>query len=254
MVKFSSKFAKQMGRKEILVPHLNNWFANGKFPDTIPFEVHPNKEKDDAFHPSSALACPQVLLAIRHDLMPHEKHDANSQKTFMIGHMYHGLVQWIIVNGLGFATEADIEKEHDIHLTTEAGNPYRVRGFIDVARCVIPGRGTYLVDVKTMHSRMFAVDGLGSLTDKYEAQVKLYLAFEELEDAIILQVQKDGPHQFKEYMVQSDPDFVDGIIAKWENVVDHDAAGTVPDCTCDDPSQCPAKGIYSDHPATASTR
>ena len=244
-----------MGKKELLVPHLNNWFANGEFPDEIPFSVHPNKEEDDAFHPSSALACARVLLAARAGELPHQDHDANAQKTFMIGHMYHGLIQWIVVNGLKFATEDDIEKEYDFNFVTAKGNPYRVRGFVDVDRCVIPGKGTYLVDVKTMHSRMYAQDGLPlSLRDKYEAQVKIYLAFAQLDEAIILQVEKDGPHRFKEYMVRADPDLVDGIVAKWEDVVDHEAAGTVPDCTCDDPSSCPVKGIYAVNPKPRTTR
>lgn len=246
MVKLSTQFAKHMTRHEILVPHLNNYFANGKFPDELPIVVHPNKEPDDAFHPSSALKCAQVLYAAFREDLPQEHHSPDSQKTFMVGHMYHGWLQWVIVEGLGFATWDDIEKEHDYHFMTSNGNPYRVRGFVDIARCVVPNRGTYLVDIKTMNARIYAQQTLPATTlEKYEAQVKLYLEFEDLDEAIILAAEKDSPHRFKEILVQRDPLFVDDVMEQWETVVDALVEEVPPACTCLDPSACAAKGIYA---------
>ena len=246
LAKIGSSFAKHFQKNEILVPHLNNWFANAKFDDEIPFaiSIHPNKEKDDAFHPSSATKCSRALFAQFRKDLPEEKPPADAQKIFMFGHFSHAIIQKIVVE-LGFCDDADIEKEYDFHFETELGNPYRVRGFLDIARCTIPNRGTYLVDIKTMNARIYAQQTLPEATmEKYEAQVKLYLEFENLDEAIILAVEKDTPHRFREIIVKRDTDFVDGTIERWEDVVDALAQGRVPDCTCLNPGNCPVKGLY----------
>jgi len=241
-----SQFAKHFQKGEVLVPHLNNWFANGEFPDEIPITLRPNKEHDDAFHPSSALMCERALYAKLEGDLPAEETAMDMQKVFMIGRYYHELVQWIVVEGLGFATWEDVEKEHDLHFATAKGNPYRVRGFIDVARMALPGLDTaVLLDVKTMASRLY---GMGepprSLMEKYEAQVRLYLEFEDLPRGIILFMEKDNPHRFREAVVERDGAQVDRIMEGWEFVTDSRAEGLVPDCTCSSPSSCPAKNVY----------
>ncbi len=246
-VKLSNNFGKHFARNEILVPHLNTWFANAKFDDEIPFDIviHPNKEKDDAFHPSSALKCSRVLFAQFRKDLPEEKHAADTQKIFMFGHFSHAIIQKIVVE-LGFCDDAEIEKEYDFNFETAEGNPYRVRGFIDIARCVVPNRGTYLVDIKTMNARIYAQNDLPvSTMEKYEAQVKLYLEFEELDEAIILCVEKDTPHRFKEIIIKRDTAFVDDTIERWEGVTDALVTGRVPECTCVDPGRCAAKGLYA---------
>lgn len=216
-----------------------------------------NKEEDNAFHPSSALKCSRELYARLAGELPKGKNSFDSQKNFMVGHMYHGLLQWIIVEGVGLAPWSEIEKEYDFgwdkkkgdfdgSCVTENGNPYRIRGFIDVARCEVPNAGTYLVDIKTVNARIYAQDSFPlSTMEKYEAQVKLYLEFEDLDEAIILAVEKDSPHRFKEFRVQRDPEFVDETIVRWESIVDAVAQGEVPDCTCFDPKTCPVKGLYA---------
>lgn len=255
-VKIGSTFAKNFQRDQILVPHLNNWFANAEFPDVIPFEINPNKEKDNAFHPSSALRCLRELYALREGDIPNEEHSMESHKIFMFGHYAHALIQWIVVEELGFASWEDIEQEYDFgwdkaegdydgSLVTDNGNPYRVRGFVDIARCNVPNRGTYLVDIKTMNARIFAQTNTPESTvEKWEAQVKLYLDFTGQDEAIVLQAEKDSPHRFKEHLVRADPRFVDEIVAGWEIVVDAQASGEIPECTCLDPQACAAKGIY----------
>jgi len=243
----TSKFA-HLRKNEILVPHLNAWLARGEFPDEIPIKIGMNKEKDDAFHPSSATKCSRQLYAEMTGDLIDGKPTAEQQLTFSIGHMYHGFIQWILVEGLGFCTWDDIEKEHDLKFTTQNGNPYRVRGFIDCARCVVPNRGTYLVDVKTMNTRLFAQDNLPASThERYEAQVQIYLEFEDLDEAIILCVSKDSPHRFKEVIVHRDTDFVERTMDRWEDVVDAMASGEIPDCTCFDPSSCPTRKLYDNN-------
>lgn len=252
----TSKFLNHLRKDDILVPHLNVYFANGEFPDEIPLAIHPNKEEDNAFHPSSATRCAREIFAAHQGDLVARPHTAEQQLNFMIGHMYHSLIQWVLVEGMGFTTWDDIEKEYDfgwdkekndfdMTFVTDAGNPYRLRGFSDVARCDIPNRGTYLVDLKTMNSRLFAQDSLPATTyEKYEAQVKHYLEFEDLDKAIILCVSKDSPHRFKEIVIERDSDFVERSIDRVEDVVDAIAAGVIPDCTCADQDSCPTRNLY----------
>lgn len=245
VAKPSARFMQRISRNNVLAPHLDNWFAAAEFPDAIPFSVHMNKEQDTAFHPSSALRCSRELYAMLRGELPSSKHNHDSYKNFMIGHMFHGLFQHIFVEELGFATWHDIEKEHDYFFDTADGNPYRVRGFIDIAHCVIPNVGDVLVDLKTVNARMFAQDRLPESTmEKYEAQVKLYLSFEGMDEGIILGIEKDTPHKFKEWKVMADDEFVSETLARWEDVVDAAVSGEIPACTCFDPKACPMRGVY----------
>ena len=255
MAKLGTKF-NHLRKNEILVPHLNIYFARGQFPDEIPLVVKPNKEQDNAFHPSSSLKCSREIYAAQTGDVVVRPHTAEQQLNFVIGHMYHELIQWVLVEGLGFTSWDMIEKEYDFgwdkekndfdgKLVTPNGNPYRIRGFSDIARCEIPNRGTYLVDLKTMNSRLFAQDSLPiSTMEKYESQVKHYLEFEGLDEAIILVVSKDSPHRFREILVQRDSDHVERNVDRLEGVVDAIAAGVLPDCTCLDPSTCPTRNLY----------
>src|SRR5882672_1777489 len=104
MAKFSSQFARNFTDTSLLVPHLNNWFAVAEFPEEIVLTIRPNKEKDDAFHPSSALQCSRELYAKLEDDLPPERTRMESEKTFMIGRYYHEMIQYIVVEGLGLAT------------------------------------------------------------------------------------------------------------------------------------------------------
>ncbi|MEM3097561.1 MAG: hypothetical protein QXU32_02430 [Nitrososphaerales archaeon] len=162
------------------------------------------------------------------------------RKSFMYGHYVHALIEWIIVEGLKFSTWDDIEKEYNITIDTHAGNSMKIRGFTDIARCNIPGHGTYLVDIKTMTSRTFSQNGLPEyLRHKYESQVQIYMFLEGIDRSIILIVEKDSPHRFKEVYVQRDNDRILSIIDGWKHVADSIVEGFIPECTCVDPNKCP---------------
>ncbi len=244
-LKISSQFARNLGKKQILVPHLNNWFANGKFPDHIPLGVNMNKEEDDAFHPSSSLSCLRVLQAKLDDLLPKRENTMESNKTFFFGHYIHSLIQWVCVEELKFCTWEDVEVDCDFHLETPKGNPYRVRGFPDIERCIVPNHEPVLVDIKTVNAHVY---GLAYLPDRlqehYTAQVNLYLNFAGLNKGILLMVEKDHPHRFKEIEIDRDDDLVAKIVGRWESVVDARAEGRISPCTCEKPVNCPAKGLY----------
>jgi hypothetical protein len=82
--------------------------------------------------------------------------------------------------------------------------------------------------------------------EKYNAQVKLYLSFEELDKAIILCAEKDSPHRFKEIVVERDDAFVNKAVLRWESVVDDQAEGRLAPCTCVEPIDCPVRDLYDE--------
>jgi len=248
-LKFMQQFAKTLSRDDVLVPHLNNYFYVADWPDEFPFVVHPNKEHDDAFHPSGALKCMRTLYAERRGDLKPEIHPLELQKIFLFGHFFHSALQWIMVEGLKFATWDDIEKEYDMHFKTEKGNDMRVRGFTDIARCVIPNEGEFLVDIKTVNARLFSMTPTPEfLVSKYTAQVRFYMEFEDIDNAIVLMCEKDSPHRFKEVRITRDGNFVDRILEDWEDVVDMEVEGIIPACTCLNPAECPTKNIYNIDP------
>lgn len=245
----ANNFAKMLAKKEILVPHLDNWFAQSELhPSEIEFSIHPHKEQDDAFHPSSATGCARLLYAKQMHHLPDEGRQlaALRNKTFMFGHFFHAMIQTVLAEHLKFCTWDDIEKEHRWGATTAQGNEFWARGFIDIARAIIPGQEKpILIDIKTMNAHHFVMKDLPySMYEKYHAQVQLYLDWEDLDTAIILGCEKDNPHRFKEIIIKRDKLFVNNIYDHWEVVADAIAAGSPPDCTCEDATRCPVRELY----------
>lgn len=239
-----ANFARTLAKRNKLVPHLDAWFDRAEFPDQIPFVVEPNKEHDDAFHPSSdAMECLRTLYFTHRGEIPRWEPDGTLRKIFMVGHYYHAMIQHILVD-LGFATEEDIEKEHDEYRTTAAGNPYRMRGFTDVAECKIPGVGSYLIDIKTVNSFQFNQDKLSDENmAKYEVQGQLYMDWHDQDDMILLCAQKDSPHAFKEFYFKRDRGIAEAVYERWEVLADALAEEEPPDCDCIDPSKCPVDAL-----------
>jgi hypothetical protein len=245
----ANPFAKMLAKNELLVPHLDNWFAQYELlPETLKFEIHPHKEDDDAFHPSSADACARYLYAKRSGHLPErgKSLDVQRNKTFLFGHFFHAMIQHVVVYELKFGPPEIIEKEYRWGGKTKKGNEFWSRGFTDLARVEIPGQPEpILVDIKTMQSNQFALNQVPYATwDKWHAQVQLYLDWEDLDTGIILAAEKDNPHRFKEHRITRDPLFVNNIYDQWEYVADCLADMVVPDCTCDDPGRCPVSELY----------
>ena len=250
-----SKFLRNLASKELLVPHLDAWFATNDFPDEIPFTLTPNKEKDDALHPSMhALACPREIYAEKMGHMdePTKMALAQTNKMFFFGDFTHKLLQWIIVEQLRFATWDDIEHEVYLESKTEKGNAWQCRGFVDVAHCIIPNVGDRLIDMKTTNARVFATQIPHALWQKYVAQVNLYMDWtgQTEEEAIILVIEKDHPHRFKELYIPFDPDLVDDVYERWDAATDAVAEGKPPECWCDIQPQCPVSDLYDGVPTT----
>jgi hypothetical protein len=245
-----SNFLKTLKTQGILVPHIENYFAAGKFRKSIMLEINPDKEHDTAFHPSSdALACAIEIYASKLGLVPKSKHTAETQKTFQIGHMFHAWIQDIVCHSLGFVEEEGIEREframldgtildcnEDWREDSRLVNGNWMRGHVDLVPVEIPGQAApWLVDIKTAHDYAFQSVGLNTgLWLKYEAQVQLYMDWTQTEQTIVLYAEKDKPgsHAFKERIVKYDPGVAESIYEKWETVRDALADGTPPECTC----------------------
>jgi hypothetical protein len=237
-------FAKQFGgaSKEVLVPHINNWFLAGKFPDAIPITINPNKPKDTAFHPSGdCLGCARVLFARRQGLLAYDKPDLPLLKSFFYGHYIHGLI-YFVLQDLGFTTDYYIEDPIDAR-----DGELWIKGHVDCSNCAIPGQDEpYMVDIKSQQGFAFNKPASEShLYEKYVAQVKLYMYFKQMTKTIILWAEKDQPHGYRETIIQHDPDFVEQILDKWILVVEAEKAGSIPPCTCEQGQSCEAYGLLT---------
>lgn len=234
MAKFS--FTKALSTKNVLTPHINSYLERGLFPDEWNLQIRPNKPKDDAFHPSGdCLPCARELYYKHSGQLPERKIDATSHKNFNVGHMWHSWLDTIVVDGLGFAKWEDVEKQCGY-----AQERWWATGLADIAYCDIPGKGVYLIDWKTMNSRIFGYEPdqpqLAAILEKYRYQVNCYMHWTGRERCIIVGIEKDTPHAFREFVYEYDPDLLAPVYNKWDIVAACLRSGIPPDCDCDD---CP---------------
>lgn len=108
--------------------------------------------------------------------------------------------------------------------------PYHwAAGAGDIAPLELPKYGEYLVDFKTMGGRAFKEVGLPTgFAEKYEAQINIYMDLFDLEKALIVGVQKDTPHEFKEIEFVRNQPLIDAIYRKWEFVSECMDVGVTP--------------------------
>lgn len=263
-----NKFLKGLGRGEILVPHLNRWF-NQDFtghPD-IPFSVSPDKPKDDAFHPSShGVGCSRMQFA-SFDPRVQDRLTAKkfNPKVGLNGHMWHGLLQWVVVEGLGYATWDDVEARYGKYRWAgeefgyDALRPWReptrpkeaawwCTGSVDIANLTVPGRDEkYIVDIKTMQPNIYAMPlPPDNFWHKYQAQTQLYMDWTDTDLCILLCVEAGNPFGFKEIMIERDRDYANYIYEKWNDVSVGLVTGVAPPHSCLDPSKCPSVALYDE--------
>jgi hypothetical protein len=211
-----ASFIKDLAKKEILVPHINNYLARADFPSKFEIDIPTQKEPDDAFHPSSDCApCECELYAKFAGVAEKQELTSTSHKNFFVGHFWHGLLQDILCERLGFCEKDDIEKELRFQ-----DHKWWARGFADIAKCDIPGKGSYLIDFKTMNSYSYQKPA-ESLLAKWQLQVACYMAWDNrVESAIIIGIQKDTPHEFKEFVFNRDDKILEPVYEKWNIVAD----------------------------------
>lgn len=249
-------FRRDLVKRHKLVPHLDKFLTIE--PDDFQFVYEP-KKTDDGWHPSGHCT-PSVtalyagaLEGIEANKVPlHQRvkreRPASLQKTFMVGHFWHQLLQWACVE-IGFATPESIERSGRKGWGDPAGTsvepvdpegsypehnvvwkPYHwVSGSADIAPCVLPTFGEYLVDFKTMNTRDYKTNGLPDwVAEKYEAQINIYLDVFDMERALIVPIQKDSPHEIKEFEYVRNQPLIDAIYDKWKFVSECLDSGEAP--------------------------
>lgn len=117
-----------------------------------------------------------------------------------------------------------------------------VRGSADICPVNIPVHGEYLVDFKTMNAHDFRQSGPPErYADKWECQLNIYMSLFDMERAIIVGVQKDSPHDLKEFHYERNQPLIDAIYTKWHIVSDCLDEGVPP---TDEPEvKLPLRGI-----------
>ena len=234
-----ASFPRGLERNQILVPHLESY---DKWDQPWDFKYEP-KEDDDAWHPSGdCLPDPATLYISKRDderrvIRP------TLQRTFLVGHFWHQVIQKVIVE-LGYAAPEDIErtgmkvwgttidypsgKDYTDHVPA----PYHwARGQGDIAPLTMP-RWSGICDIKTMNTTDWHESektGLLPLrfADKYTAQLNVYMDLFDMERALILAVNKDSS-RFIEFQFERNQILIDQIYEKWAYVGDCILDGTEP--------------------------
>ena len=226
-------FTKNMVKRHKLVTHLDRYLSK----EVTDFEfVYEPKVGDDAWHPSGHCT-PSVtdLYEIATGQVAQKDWGTSMLKTFMVGHFWHQLLQKAVLD-LGFAEPEAIERR-GIEDWSDSEDPlsdplpfHWATGAGDVAPCSIPGYGDYVIDFKTQNSRSFKETSLpGWCADKYEAQINIYMDFFDLENGLIVCIDKDSPHGMKEFTFNRNQPLIEAIYAKWRFVsgcLDSDEAPT----------------------------
>ena len=138
-------------------------------------------------------------------------------KTFQIGHFWHQYLQHITLNVLEFCDEGAIEKSGEKRW---GDRPFEhTSGSADIAPLVLPNGKELLVDFKTMGSYAFKkADPPDWAIDKWECQMNIYMDLFDLDEAIIVGINKDSPHDFKEFTYLKNQPLIDAIYDKWKLV------------------------------------
>lgn len=207
------------------------------------------KEGDDAWHPSShCTPSPAELYHYALDSQaapaqedqpedgpaPIQKNQAEGftpglYKIFQVGHFWHQYLQEVCLRA-GFCEEEAIERRGAVgwgflHKGSTPGpharwEPFHwVTGSGDIAPCEIPGHGPYLVDFKTMGSHVFRGNTPSEETLlKWECQLNVYMDFFDLERALIVGINKDTGHDFKEFEFRRNEALIEALYYKWNLV------------------------------------
>lgn len=259
-------FNKNLVKRHKLVGYLDRYLS--KEVTDFKFEYKP-KEADDAWHPSGHCTDPPEALynyatTYLSGNFTTKEWGVEMLKTFLVGHFWHQLLQKAVLD-LGFAQPEHIEVRGsrvwgktvgflNIHPGLEGdpaqksltgiGEPFHwATGAGDVAPCSIPKYGDYVVDFKTMGGYQFKTAGIPEFfAEKYEAQINIYMDFFDLEKGLIVAIQKDSPHEMKEFEFERNQELIDVIYDKWQFVSECLDEGEPPTRLDNDAFQLPFTG------------
>lgn len=238
-------FTRQLARGRLLVPFLERY---DEWDQAFDFK-YTTKEVDDAWHPSGDCIPSAIDLYARTLKKEREKHSPGLQRAFLVGHFWHQAIQ-VVLQRMEFASPESIERKGVKSWGSEFVNPdggclmkskpyHWACGSGDVAPLVLPGGWEGILDIKTMRKDDFETAyKTGKLpyrfSEKYEAQINVYMDFFDQEHAMILGVNKDSPHNFCEFVFDRDQEMIDTIYHKWQYVSECIDNGTPPIAEADD--------------------
>jgi hypothetical protein len=227
----TSKLLKPLtaGHGSILAPHINAYQSRGKFPDKWIIEIDNTRVEDEYFHPSTdALASPLSLYRRKSGASLPEKITSNQRRTYDCGHMWHRYLQNILID-MGFVKPENVERQYLHQIVTKRGGTTG-KGTLDLVDVEIPGHGTWpVVDIKTANKSMYERGFDKNTLAKYTAQVNLYMDWVGAERAMILVINKDSPHDMREYVIQRSQSLIDEIYDRWTYVAQCLRAGVEPE-------------------------
>jgi hypothetical protein len=220
-------FRKDLSPKFKLAPKLDK--AIQDFDEEWTFKYEP-KEHDLYWHPSGH--CTPVASELYDYALTRLNPDPEEDRAFKrkmskfgpVGHFWHQFLQHIMVR-YDMCDASAIERQGAKHWGRGSFvyeghiDPFMTcSGSADVAPWNFKGHD-YIVDFKTMASRAFQQVALSDLyAAKYECQMNIYMDFFDYDRAIILAVNKDTPHDFKEFEFRRNQPLVDTIYDKWKYV------------------------------------
>lgn len=225
-------FRKDLSPKFKLVPKLDKAIAG--FDEEWTFTYEP-KVHDLFWHPSghcTPKASELYDLAIeRLNDGVNEEHERSMRKFGPVGHFWHQFLQHIMVR-YEMAESYAIERRgssvwepgtnvrRNVVAPNIVAKPFHAcTGSADVAPWTHKGQYDYIVDFKTMGSRSFQRPTLpDSFAEKYTCQMNIYMDFFGYDRALIVAINKDTPHDFKEFEFRRDGELVDAIYTKWQFV------------------------------------
>lgn len=243
--KTEGKFSKNLVRDYKLVPLLDAWMSReitGFHMELVP------KQKDLGWHPSGD--CTPGAIELYHDAMAKlaNGHEVKHSKAFLVGHFWHALLEHAVVQ-LELAEQTAIERTGIRHWAEDNSwgptpsaklatpKPFcYCTGSADVAPLTLES-GEYVVDFKTMSNQQYGRDDTplpAWVAQKYEAQINIYMDFFDIDQGLILVIQKDTPHHMKEFMYKRNPHLIRAIYDKWQFVSECIEAGEEPTQQDDD--------------------
>lgn len=255
----SSALTKNLVKRNKLIQHIEQGLNDWDGP--LNFE-YGQKAGDDAWHPSGDCTPPVAALfakACAHldpDQDGRESISPSLRKTFLVGHFWHAFLQQILLDS-GLAMDFTIERrgikgwgEEDRdnpfdHIDRKTlWQPFSwATGSADVAPCQVPGYGDCIVDFKTMNSRDFSRNFPPEwAAPKWEAQLNVYMDWFDQEKALIVGINKDSPHDLKEFEYRRNQPLIDAIYQKWSYVGYFLDNPEIPNA--DDDIELPFQGVH----------
>lgn len=223
-----SDFRKDLSPKYKLAPKLEK--AIRDFDEEWGFKYEP-KEHDLFWHPSGhCVPLASELFDLAHDRLNDVPGDLEFKRKMakygQVGHFWHQFLQHIMVRyEMVDASAIERQASKGINgrpwILSTLPKPYElVIGNADVAPWNYKGHD-YIVDFKTMASRSFQQVTIPyDFAVKYECQMNIYMDFFDYDRALILAVNKDTPHDFKEFEYRRNQPLIDMIYAKWKFVAE----------------------------------